>query len=355
MKILITTPNFEKQGGVASYIRTLKEHFSVSVDYFIIGARTSGEGTLASLKRVIKDTWNFHKKLTENKYDIVHLNPSLGWKAVLRDGVLLLIAKHLKHKSIVFFHGWNKEFESRLVGLKLKMFKSTYFRADAIIVLAKEFQRKLRSWGYTGAIYAETTAIDDGVMRDFEVDKRIAQHRNQINLLFLARVEKDKGIYEAIQAYYLLKGKHRNLTLTVAGDGSELEAVKEYVRNNNVRTVEFAGYVRGKDKGKVFAEADIYLFPTYGEGMPASVLEAMAFGLPIVTRPVGGTKDFFEDGKMGFITESLEPQVFTDLIEKLIENPQLRKRMSEYNHEYAKERFMASKVAERLQMIYESM
>ena len=88
MKILITTPNLEKQGGVVTYIRTLKEHFSVSVDYFIVGARTSGEGPLASLKRFSKDNWNFHKKLRENNYDIVHLNPSLGTKSYLQSSVI---------------------------------------------------------------------------------------------------------------------------------------------------------------------------------------------------------------------------------------------------------------------------
>jgi len=354
MNVLITTPNLEKHGGVANYFATLKKYFSVSVNYFIIGARTSGEGILASLKRFIKDNWNFHKKLRENNYDIVHLNPSLGWKAVLRDGILLLIAKNLKHKVIVFLRGWNKECESRLTGFRLKMFKSVYFRADAIIVLAKEFQRKLRSWGYTGPIYIETTAVDDEVVKDFEVNKRIVQQRKHINFLYLARVEKAKGIYEAIQAYCLLKGKYRSLRLTVAGDGSELKAVKEYVKSNNVRAVEFAGYVRGKDKSKVFADADIYLFPTHGEGFPQSVLEAMACGLPIITRPVGGIKDFFEDGIMGFITVSKAPEVFANLMEKLINDCYGRKKIARYNQQYAREHFMASKIASRIEEIYRS-
>ncbi len=317
MKILITTPELMNQGGVASYIRTLKEHFSVSVDYFIIGARTSGEGTLVSLKRFIRDNWNFHKKLRKNNYDIVHLNPSLGWKAVLRDGVLLLIAKHLKHKIIVFFHGWNEAFEESMKRRYVKLFGYVYSKTDAFIVLGSQFREKLIEMGCKNEIYILTTAVEDNLCARSRIEtKREIKNKNEnrFNILFLSRIEKAKGIYEAIEAYTILKAKFPFVKMTIAGDGSELKAVKEYVKSNNVRAVEFAGYVRGKDKGKVFADADIYLFPTYGEGMPLSALEAMAFGLPIVTRPVGGIKDFFKNGKMGFITERLEPQVLADLL-----------------------------------------
>lgn len=86
--------------------------------------------------------------------------------------------------------------------------------------------------------------------------------------------------------------------------------------------------------------------------MPSSVLEAMAFGLPVITRPVGGLKDFFEDGKMGFITESKAPEAFADLMEKLITDCDDRKKIARYNQRYAREHFMASKVAKRIENIY---
>jgi len=80
---------------------------------------------------------------------------------------------------------------------------------------------------------------------------------------------------------------------------------------------------------------------------------AVAFGLPIVTRPVGGICDFFENGKMGFITESKAPEVFADLMEKLITDCDGRKKIARYNQRYAKEHFMALQVAKRIESIYQ--
>jgi glycosyltransferase involved in cell wall biosynthesis len=86
--------------------------------------------------------------------------------------------------------------------------------------------------------------------------------------------------------------------------------------------------------------------------MPNAVLEAMAFGLPVVTRSVGGMKDFFEDGKMGFITESRDPAVFAEFLARLGADSVLRTSMGRYNRAYARGRFAASVVAARLLEIY---
>jgi glycosyltransferase involved in cell wall biosynthesis len=86
--------------------------------------------------------------------------------------------------------------------------------------------------------------------------------------------------------------------------------------------------------------------------MPNAVLEAMAFGLPVVTRAVGGIRDFFEDGRMGFVTESRDPAVFAGFLARLVADPALRASMGRYNREYARGRFAASVVAARLLEIY---
>ncbi|MFQ6035607.1 MAG: glycosyltransferase, partial [Sedimentisphaerales bacterium] len=353
MKILVVTPSMHGKGGVTSLYATLRDYYSADVEYFTIGRRKPDEGKIAQLYRLVKDSLLFCQNLKRGYFSLVHLNPSLRKKAVIRDGLLLYLAKRAGKNVVVFFHGWDKEYESRLHSWKLKLFKRIYLNADAIIVLAEEFKARLRAWGYTGPIYLGTTTFDDNCMDSFNIESKLKAQNQSINLLFLSWIVKEKGIYEALRAYHLVKSRGRDIRFIVAGDGHELSEVKKYVMDKQIQGVDFRGFVSGQDKFKVLKEGDVYVFPSYSEGMPNSVLEAMAFGLPVITRSVGGLRDFFEDGKMGFITASKDPHVLADYIEKLIMDEELRKSMSRYNHEYAVKHFPASKVTRRIERIYQ--
>lgn len=349
MKILITTPDLSNPGGVAHYYRVLRKYLPRDTDYFTVGRRKDEPGL--GVIRFIQDVRRFRRTLPV--YDVVHVNPSLAGKAIVRDGLFVRAAKKQKKKVVVFVRGWDNAFEVRLKKRWLGLFKTYYFNADAFIVLAKEFENSLREMGYAGPIYMETTAVDDSV---FEANGTVSGKPDRgFNILFLTRIVKAKGIYETLDAYASLSGKYPDITLTITGDGDELEAVRQHIQRRKLRGVHLTGYLSGGAKLKAFRHADCYVFPTtHGEGMPNSVLEAMASGLPVITRPAGGLKDFFEHGKMGYLTESLDPRVYADLIETLILDPQLRRRMGGYNHDYAKQRFMASSAAGRLMAIYQA-
>ena len=355
MKILINTPDLNKGGGVANYYRTMEDKFLEDVEYFTIGSPLGHEGIWKTIIRFIKDNFKFYIKLRNNNYDIVHLNPSLDFKAISRDGIFLLIAKSFHIKVLVMFHGWNKKFEKLLMKYFLFLFKIIYFKSDAMIVLSSEVKDRLKEWGYKKNIYLTSTCVNDNLLMDINEDSikaKFVNGRKTLSILFLARVEEAKGIYETIEVYKILKNRFGFLKLIIAGEGTEIDNVYNYVVQNKVGDIEFTGYVEGNLKKQAFIDSDIYIFPTHGEGMPTSVLEAMAFGLPIITRPVGGLKDFFENGKMGYITESKDPKVFAKLIEKLINDKNKMKEISIYNHKYAMKHFLASKVVKRLEEIY---
>ena len=225
-----------------------------------------------------------------------------------------------------------------------------YNKADALVVLATSFKNDLREWGITKPIYLSTTKVDDELLKGFDIDKK--QYRK--DLLFLARIEDYKGIFITIEAFRRVKEKFPDATLKIAGTGSALNEAKDMVQYLQILDVIFLGNVSGDKLKNAFQESSIYILPTsHGEGMPTSVLEAMAFGLPVVTRPVGGLKDFFEDSKMGFLVDSLDPKDFIDKIEKLLANPILLQQISNFNYMYANKNFLASKVAQNLEAISE--
>lgn len=137
----------------------------------------------------------------------------------------------------------------------------------------------------------------------------------------------------------------------VVGSGKELRAVETLTRSMN--GIKLLGAKFGEELANCYKDSDIYLLPTHGEGMPTSVLEAMAFGLPVITRPVGGLKDFFEDGKMGYLIEDFDTNEYIEKIVQLMRNEKLYESISSYNYNYAQHRFLASKVARQLEMDFE--
>lgn len=345
-----------RRGGVSGFYDAVRSRLSGDVDFLPIGSREDQSGLARTLKRFLADNLAFYRLLRHNSYDIVHLNPSLDPKAVIRDGILLWIATRHKVRAVVFFHGWTKSFESTLSKYFLWPFKSLFSRASIILVLCSDFKNALLEMGFPNSIRVVTTAVDDEVFSpslDETLSSKYANLREGSEILFLGRIERPKGIYEALEAFRIVKRRVPEIRLTVAGDGKELNDAKGYVSTNAIPGVTFTGHVAGKVKFDAFLRADIFLFPTYGEGLPVALLEAMAFGLPVVSRPVGGIKDFFEQGKMGFLAQSLNPEEFANLLENLLNNPALRHEISVFNRQYAKLHFSASKVARDFSLIYD--
>jgi glycosyltransferase involved in cell wall biosynthesis len=343
MKILINTTPPTNPGGVANHYKGLKKYWTEDVQYNYIGGRKGVPGNLI----IIYDILKFILKIIMLNPDVILLNPSLGKTALMRDGLFLSISKILGIKTVVFFHGWD-EGQEQQIDQNPDNFVKKFNRADAFLVLASSFQKKLKEWGVTKPIQLTTTKVDDDLVKDFE----IGQKELGKNLLYLARIEPGKGIFITLKAFKEINKQHPDARLTVAGSGSALPKAKEYVKEKNITGVEFKGYVTGGELETVFRESSIYILPTHAEGMPTSVLEAMVFGLPIITRPVGGMVDFFKNGEMGYMVESLEPADFADKTIGILDNPQSQKEMGEFNYVYAKKNFMASGVAVQLEELF---
>lgn len=322
----------------------LKEYWNAKVMYNIVGKRKRN-APIQTLLITPFDLLKFIIRLIFFRPDMVMVNPSMAPRAIQRDFTYLRIAKFFGFPVSVMFHGFHTESVKDMIPEIVRQLN----RSAVVLVLAQQFESILREWGVSAPIELVTTKVDDQLLNGFAIENRQGKVEN---ILFLARVTKEKGIFVALDVFKALSQEYPSLHYTVVGDGADWEEAKKYAKNLSIPNLTFTGLLSGPELVEQYKEGDLYLFTSYHEGMPTSVLEAMAFGLPVVTRPVGGLVDFFDD-KMGAMIDSYDAKDFTPAIVSMIENSRSTRNISIYNYHYAHDHFLASQVAKRMEQIIE--
>jgi glycosyltransferase involved in cell wall biosynthesis len=360
-KVLVLCKESACIGGVVNYVDSVMKHYSsnsFAVERFTIGRRAGCESKIIYPLVCFYDIGRFFLKLFNKEYALVHINPSLDKVSVLRDGVFLLIARLHCRKVLVFWHGWVHNFQKKMDANSIfqKLFKLTYGNAEATIVLASSFKKKLLEWNFQKKIIVETTTFDESALAGFDPGPKIKQIKGngKLTLLFLSRLEVAKGIIETIEAFLDLKDIGRELELVIAGDGPAFNLVKERVEQAADERIDMLGYVTGIQKKAILEKSHLLLLPTsYGEGLPVCLLEAMAFAIPIITTPVGGIPDNFTEGENGYYINEVTGKSLAELLRKVIADKDDLARIAANNFAVAGKKFSASIVAQRLEAIYQ--
>lgn len=149
------------------------------------------------------------------------------------------------------------------------------------------------------------------------------------DLVYAARLEKNKGILNLIEAVAILKQKKSDIRLLVIGQGPELENLKLQIKNLKLENnVELAGWLKGsEDVAHLLNQSRVFINPSLNEGGPRVALEAMACGLPVVTTPVGLMVDIIKDDENGLLCD-WEPKVMANKINKMFDDIGLQERFS---------------------------
>jgi glycosyltransferase involved in cell wall biosynthesis len=355
-RVLITGPLLADPGGVASYyshvLPVLHQNEDFHIEYLEIGSSRGAAGIF----HPVADQIRINRTLSKGNFDLVHVNPSLEFKSFLRDGLFVRQACQRRIPVIVFFRGWDDETARRIEKRWQWLFRLLYGRASLFIVLGSAFERWLRQWGISVPIVMATTTVPDRALLQFSLDKKMGEMKvlQELRVLFLARLEPGKGALATLEGVSQLIHAGYRVRLTIAGDGSEMDDVLKSIERNPTLglCVSVAGYVRGDYKAHLLASHHVYCLPTAGEGMPNSLLEAMAFGMAIITCGVGGITDFFEDGVMGYLLEKASGSEVADKLRKLVSQPRTISDMAAYNHRFAKETFSAQQVGTKLIEVY---
>jgi glycosyltransferase involved in cell wall biosynthesis len=347
-KTFILIPNLSLPGGVSNFYKVAENYFSNDTQYVCFNSkwRTGLFRIIFNLLAILSACI----KILIFKPKCVVVNPSLHKNALLRDGLFLLWSHMFEIKTIVFWHGWNPTYEYLFDQHPFRfLLKYAYLKANQHIVLNNYTYKFLVDTGVeSSAIKKGSTLVDDSFFKREVKSKRL---KDRLSVLFLTRVEKYKGIYEALEL--IREFKESEVELHIVGDGSELEKVKKYIVLNNMDNVFIHGFLSGEAKLNAYLASDLYLFPSYSEGMPTSLLEAMGSGLPVLCTNVGAMKDFFVNGKMGFSHDlPIDNKKFKNSLDFFLNNPEQSIVIGQYNREYAENFFKASKVTKQLEHIF---
>lgn len=264
-------------------------------------------------------------------YDIVHIHTSEPPSA-LRKVLFMAVSKLLGKKVIVHFHSFSVD-----TTIKSKyqwVYRYLFGKADCVLVLSKYWQDELcDTFGFNEdkvkVLYNPCT---------IEVSNKVYPKKKEI--LYAGTVNARKGYADMINAFARVADKHRDWSIVFAGNG-EIEEGKALASCLGIdKQTIFLGWVRGNDKDKAFKEASIFCLPSYAEGFPMGVLDAWAYGLPVITTPVGGIPDIAKDGKNCLLFNPGDTNILAEQMDKMMSSETLRIDIAKESSELAKGIFL---------------
>ena len=175
--------------------------------------------------------------------------------------------------------------------------------------------------------------------------------QDAVVVLMVSRLIRHKGVYEFIKAAEKLQGKAFFVLIGEHDPGNPASLTKQEVEELSLRKVVlFPGWQ--SDIAAWMAVADIYVLPSYREGLPRTVLEAMAMALPVISTNVPGCREVVEHGKTGFLIPPRDVNALVKAIQQLIENPSLRKEMGQQGRKVVCKRFSTDRIIKEYFLIY---
>lgn len=164
---------------------------------------------------------------------------------------------------------------------------------------------------------------------------------DKFTFLFVGRIVRDKGINELVEAFMRVR-EGRNVRLLLVGQYEDnLDPVSEETRMRieKCEDIVYAGPQYGRDLLAYYAVSDSFVFPSYREGFPNTVLEAGAMGLPSIVTDINGSREIIKDGKNGMIIPPRSVETLAEAMLRMVEDKTMRKQMAENAREMIVSRF----------------
>ncbi len=366
MKVALVSPyDFAYPGGVVSHISQLSlqlERMGHTVK--IIAPATAPNANAlglanlipvgrpfpvpsgGSIARISLSVWRERRVKTilrEEGFDVIHLHEPL---APVLPPTVLHLSNTVNVGTFHAFHGraWQYRLSRRII-------RYWFDRLDGRIAVSQP------ALGYISRFFpGDYTVVPNGVDADWyaePVPPFDAFNDGKLNILYLGRMEKRKGLKYLLAAFSRLKWDYPNIRLIVVGPGNPGKECYRLMAERNLQDVVFVGHVSDDAKRRYFRTADIFCAPATGKESFGIVLcEAMASGIPIVASNIDGFNSVLTDGQEGFMVPPKNEEALALALEKLVKDADLRRQMGQMGMKTV-QKYRWSRVAEQVVRCYE--
>ena len=274
-------------------------------------------------------------RLMFRRYDACYLAITCHGIGFLKDAPFVALCKLFRRKVILHQH--NKGLSRDVCRWPYRWLMPWVYRDTEVILLSERLYFDVASVVQWNQVHVCPNGVDVplpvAVSRDSAVPR----------LLFLSNLIESKGVYVLLDACRELREKgYEFIGDFVGGETREInrETFKNEVQKRGLQeNVIYHGPQYGAEKERFFREADIFVQPTFEDCFPLTIVEAMRYGLPVVSTDEGAIPDMVVDGETGFICPRKEVQALVNALEKLLKNSELRKQMGENGCSRYKEKY----------------
>lgn len=305
---------------------------SDSVDWTLIDTTAVSNlllSTYARAKKALLRVLKFTYYILFFKHDFVLIFVADGW-SFWEKGLMAILAKYFTSSKVILAPRSGLIINDIKNNNNLTKFIKFVFKKTDFVICQSNLWKQL--FEKTANQFNNSKYVVVENMIDFnkyaELPLGEVKENEKVTILFMAWVTRNKGIYELIEVVKMLKKDKLNFKVIIAGKGDEFEKINKEIKATNLTEfIELKGWVLGDQKLEILMESDIFVLPTYFEGYPNSLIEAMASGKACVATRVGSIPDIISDMETGILIEKQNVKQLYLGIKTLIQNGTLRNEM----------------------------
>jgi glycosyltransferase involved in cell wall biosynthesis len=325
LRVVMLGPSLLQQGGMASVENLIVNQPTDGLHIRHIATHDEG-GIYHRLVVFVSAVGQFFACLLMRQVDVVHLHVSERG-SMLRVGLLVWLAVLFRKPVIMHTHGceFHLFFEQLSRPLQALVAK-TFRRCSAVIALSDSWRQYYID--HCRLNPHRVVVMLNPVKVPLHVPRRTQSKR--VKFVFLGRIGQRKGAFDLIQAVAQLPlAQQQRLELWLAGDGDLAHATALIEKFQLEHCIQLLGWINPETRDRLLSEADVFLLPSHNEGLPVAMLEAMAWGLPVIVSPVGGIPELVQQGQQGFLVEAGNVAAITQAMLTLLTHDQQRLRLGQ--------------------------